>query len=274
MPRAPRTTRTTSSAKERPYVQEPAMPPAPALDNAPGTGRRQTRSMAKNGVSTATSSAPESDAPTRKARAPATKRASATTKRSSAPAGAKVRFAAPESSGTDSDSGPPRRMRGTAFQKQSSFPIVSTQTRVKTKKQHFPKSLPFDDPPAKSGTETPGKGRTPLYALAWRLESYTLIGDVFRDPVKSTDSFRGRWLPKARKHPNSKRLQVPEVLSDIRYNDDGGALYFAAATNQYYEPALLELEDTQLARDVLSEICWESSAHLDEVFRWYRVDLY
>ncbi|KAF7294186.1 hypothetical protein HMN09_01147000 [Mycena chlorophos] len=138
----------------------------------------------------------------------------------------------------------------------------------------FPASLPRDHNPQRRGTQEQGKGKTPLYYLAWRVNPHDIVAGKRGYRLDSLRlDFVGRWSAKVLAKPDSGERKRPQPtfkmwLGGLEDED----VYYVVATNRRHPATIME-EDIQYARDALPSFDPDSEVDLDsdEVFRWYRV---
>ncbi|KAF7294183.1 hypothetical protein HMN09_01146700 [Mycena chlorophos] len=135
-------------------------------------------------------------------------------------------------------------------------------------KNPFPVSLPRTEIPRLRGTQQRGKGKTPLYYLAWRVDPLDIRSGCDYDAF--ADDFVDKW--NAIDKPVSGTHKRPQPFFQLWLGGlEDEDVYFVVATNNR-DPKTITEEDIQYAKAALPEFFPQAKVDLDsdEVFRWYR----
>ncbi|KAF7332623.1 hypothetical protein MKEN_00145100 [Mycena kentingensis (nom. inval.)] len=133
---------------------------------------------------------------------------------------------------------------------------------------NFPISLAFEQKPPLRDTEIEGRGLTPTYYLAWRLEMEDY--DYQTDTVDS-DEFRERWLQAIQGTRRARSMTIAPFVSSILHADpQDSSVYFIVATNTR-DPGSFKEDDIEYAQRALPKIHPHRRVELDAVFRWYKL---
>ncbi|KAF7294198.1 hypothetical protein HMN09_01148200 [Mycena chlorophos] len=135
----------------------------------------------------------------------------------------------------------------------------------------FAETLPPTERPPRRGAIEPGKGKTPLYILAWRFAPLDLLpGPSGGNPIDFHDDFVHHWADNVRAKPVEHMLQRPAVLVFFTGAGDNYVYFVAASNNE--DPAKLDLSDIEYARAALPKLAPYAVGELDveAEFKWYR----
>nr|GAT59712.1 predicted protein [Mycena chlorophos] len=138
-------------------------------------------------------------------------------------------------------------------------------------RKSFPESRLPEDKPPKRGEIVPGKGKTPLYILAWRLLPRNLVsGPRGGSHISLHDDFVLRWANNVRANPADHILQRPAVVSFFGGLKDDHVYFVAASNNE--DPENYDPKDLEYARNALPKIQQWIADEIDVEagLRWYR----